>query len=114
MEIISDTNPSDGGNLSEVEQRIFELQEMLLDASPTEVPDILRECQVLFQPHHYAEVVEERSVERMCGNPACINPIKYHAKLKGCSIVSPEGTQLGLGQILGEEISYHFGSHTGF
>jgi Rtr1/RPAP2 family len=59
----------------EIERRIFELQELLVNPVPTELPDILRECQLIFQPRHYEEVLEERSYQGFCGNPACENPI---------------------------------------
>uniref|UniRef100_A0A3P8YSY9 RNA polymerase II subunit B1 CTD phosphatase RPAP2 homolog n=1 Tax=Esox lucius TaxID=8010 RepID=A0A3P8YSY9_ESOLU len=55
----------------QLEKRAVQVVERLLDNNVNE--DLLVECARLITPTHYKDVVEERSIVKLCGYPICSN-----------------------------------------
>ena len=78
--IASDASETERLNIyvrDKVERKIFSVQSTLLNCRCKEqFEQAFAEAKLWLQPRHYAEIVEERSMEGICGFPACQEQIK--------------------------------------
>lgn len=70
----------------EIEQKMQAVVERLLEDSIDK--DFFKSCATFLEPRHYEDVVEERSVSKVCGYPLCQNKLtnffkqRYHISMK--------------------------------
>jgi len=49
----------------------FILQTQIRLARPTATKAMLQRCRLIFRPHHYEEIIEDRTAQGLCGYPGC-------------------------------------------
>ncbi|KAK2503100.1 hypothetical protein MC885_014015 [Smutsia gigantea] len=64
----------------EFERKALHIVEQLLEESITE--EFLRECGKFITPAHYSDVVDERSIIKLCGYPLCQKKLEIVPKQK--------------------------------
>lgn len=62
---------------------LWQIQQKLLNVV---TPELMETAKQLLQPDHYEAVVDERSLEGLCGYPPCKKPVQYVPDSKRWSV----------------------------